>query len=609
MKTTANFFAAALLLASAGSVLAAVRYVDVNSASNAPPYTSWATAATNIQDAVDAAVAGDEIVVANGIYATGGLPGNRVTVDKPLSLRSINGPQFTSIDGGQSVRCVYLTNGASLSGFTLTNGFVLLIGARSYGGGVFCESTNAVVSNCVVSGNSAVGVCLCDSGIFGPAGGGVYGGTLNNCILGNNRAWGSYNSRFYGTGGGAKNATLNGCTLSENSAALFGGGASGCTVNNCALSGNGAPIGGGAAGCTLNNCTLGNNGAAETGGGADSCTLNKCTLSNNRAYGDYYGGRGGGAAHSTLNNCTLSGNSAEGSSVNAEPGYGGGAAYSTLNNCTLSANRATESFPGLGVVAPGNGGGAWSSTLNNCIVYFNTALQGANYDSCTLNYSCTTPQPTSGSGNITNVPLLVDQAFGNLRLHSNSPCINAGLNAFTPAGLDLDGNPRIKGDTLDIGAYEFQSPISIISYAWLQQYALPIASSTDTADPDGDGLNNWQEWHCATDPANALSALRLLVPVTGGTNLIVTWQSVTGVNYFLERSTAVSSAFTPLATSLPGQPGTTTYTDTNAIGAGPWFYRVGVIVGPQDQSCLGPSPGPEYRCVNGVWTEVGHGRL
>jgi len=32
---------------------------------------------------------------------------------------------------------------------------------------------------------------------------------------------------------------------------------------------------------------------------------------------------------------------------------------------------------------------------------------------------------------------------------------------------------------------------------------------------------------------------------------------------------------TPLATNLPGEPGTTTYTDTNAVGAGPLFYRVG----------------------------------
>jgi hypothetical protein len=129
-----------------------------------------------------------------------------------------------------------------------------------------------------------------------------------------------------------------------------------------------------------------------------------------------------------------------------------------------------------------------------------------------------------------------------------------------------------------IGAYEFQSPTSLISYAWLQQYNLPTDGSADTADPDGDGLNNWQEWRCGADPTNALSVLRLLPPVTAATNVTLSWQSVAGVNYFLERATSLvaSPGFTPLATNVSGQSGTTTYTDTNAIGAGPWFYRVGL---------------------------------
>ena len=132
--------------------------------------------------------------------------------------------------------------------------------------------------------------------------------------------------------------------------------------------------------------------------------------------------------------------------------------------------------------------------------------------------------------------------------------------------------------TADIGAYEHQGTGSPLSYAWLQQYGLPIAGSADLLDPDADGHNNWQEWRCQTDPTNLLSVLRLLSASRAGTNVTVAWQSVAGLNYFLERTTnlSVSPPFTLLAPNLPGQPGTTTFTDTNAAGLVPVFYRVGV---------------------------------
>ena len=106
-----------------------------------------------------------------------------------------------------------------------------------------------------------------------------------------------------------------------------------------------------------------------------------------------------------------------------------------------------------------------------------------------------------------------------------------------------------------------------------------IAFSADFTDPDGDHRNNWQEWRCGTDPTNALSVLRLLPPQRAGTNVTVSWQSVAGLTYTLERGTNVAGPvpiFAPLATGIPGQPGTTTYTDTTAPGPGPFFYRVGV---------------------------------
>jgi len=215
-------------------------------------------------------------------------------------------------------------------------------------------------------------------------------------------------------------------------------------------------------------------------------------------------------------------------------------------------------------------------------VYYNFADNlpgsfGDNASGGTLSYSCTTPLP-DGVGNFDNPPLFVDPASGNFRLQTNSPSINAGLNAYAPAGLDLDGNPRIVGGTVDVGAYEFQTPSSIISYVWLQHYGLPIDSRTDSADPDGDHFNNWQEWRAGTDPTNAQSVLRLLTPVPGPSGVAVSWQSVNNRMYFLERSTnlGLATVFLPLSSNIVGQAGATTVADTNAVGVGPWFYRVGV---------------------------------
>jgi hypothetical protein len=219
--------------------------------------------------------------------------------------------------------------------------------------------------------------------------------------------------------------------------------------------------------------------------------------------------------------------------------------------------------------------------LNNCILYFNTALSGANYYSngySTLNYCSTTPMPTNGVGNITNAPLFVDDASGNLHLQSNSPCINAGNNAYATTPTDLDGNLRIVSGTVDIGAYEYQGAGSVISYAWLQYYGLPTDGSADYADTDHDGLNNWQEWMCGTDPTDAASVLKMLAPSKNVSGITVNWESVNTRTYYLQRSTnlATQPAFLTIQSNIVGQADTTTCADTNATGAGPFFYRVGV---------------------------------
>ena len=159
----------------------------------------------------------------------------------------------------------------------------------------------------------------------------------------------------------------------------------------------------------------------------------------------------------------------------------------------------------------------------------------------------------------------------------NSPCINAGVN-FPVTAVDLDGNPRIVGGAEDMGAYEFQYPTSAISYAWLQYYGLPTDGSADYTDPDGDGMNNWKEWICGTDPTNALSVLKLLPPTPNGSGVTLKWLSVTNRTYTLERATNLvgSPLFSVIGRYLAGHAGTTSFPDTNAPPSGAALYRVGI---------------------------------
>src|SRR5713101_5698444 len=87
-----------------GGASAATLYVWQGSPCPTAPFSSWATAATSLQQALDAAQPGDTVLATNGVYAVGGRVAagtetNRVVVNKPVTLLSVNGPAATSIEG------------------------------------------------------------------------------------------------------------------------------------------------------------------------------------------------------------------------------------------------------------------------------------------------------------------------------------------------------------------------------------------------------------------------------------------------------------------------------------------------------------------------------
>ena len=157
-----------------------------------------------------------------------------------------------------------------------------------------------------------------------------------------------------------------------------------------------------------------------------------------------------------------------------------------------------------------------------------------------MNYCCTTPLP-AGPGNFTNSPLFVNQAADNFRQLTNSPCVDTGDNDYVTTDTDLDGNPRIVGGMVDIGAYECQAQQMGPFQLWLQSYGLPTDGSADYVDTDGDGMNNWQEWRAGTNPTNALAVLKVLTVTVDGSGVTVTWQSVDNRTYFLQRGSDLSA--------------------------------------------------------------------
>jgi len=328
---------------------------------------------------------------------------------------------------------------------------------------------------------------------------------------------------------------------------------SGFTLTNGATSGNGGGIFAKGFSATVSNCVIVGNAAGLSGGGGCYGSFVDCVIRNNVSFGN-----GGGLYSGAATNCLIVGNSAQ---------TGGGTYDLGPVNCTISENTASAA-----------GGGVYGgSVMKNSIVYYNSAPTGRNYYSTTMSYCCTVPIDAL-SHSLTNEPLLVNSSAGDYRLQSNSPCINAGTSFYATLATDLDGNPRIIGGTVDIGAFECQSPAQLACFTWLQGYGLPTTAAEVYTDSDGDGMNNWQEWQSGTNPTNALSLLKMMMALNMTSGTMVTWQSVSGKTYFLERSGDLKAqpVFSILSSNIVGQAGTTSYFDVTAVGPGPVLYRVGI---------------------------------
>ena len=351
-----------------------------------------------IQPALDAAAAGDTVLVAPGTYR-GAANRNLDFGGKDLILRSSAGAQATIIECDGAPHGIALSRGetraALIEGLTIS-------GADNYdiGGGVsFTFGASPTLRDCIISNNH--------SDVYG---GGIHisSGTplIENCVVRGNSARG-----HTGRGGGilcsSAEAEIRGCLIEENSAYQSGGGvfcwAASPSVSGCIIRNNSTGIRGGGVYCKVDSAP----------------TFSNCIISDNQS--SY-----GGAAY-----CY----------VNSTP---------TFSNCTLIGNRATDQADGIFIHVTS------TPTLINCIMYDNEPeefyVSGAQP---TLRYT-DIQGGWPGEGNIDADPRFIRYQGFDLLLGPDSPCIDTG--DPTTSDTIYDNHPHwpahhTDGPRADMGAY------------------------------------------------------------------------------------------------------------------------------------------------------------
>lgn len=198
-----------------------------------------------VQEAINAAACGDEIVVAPGIY-------NEIIdfLGKAITVRSSGGPDVTTLDGtgwnDRVVKCISGEGPSSvLRGFTITNA------SGAPGGGMLNQDSSPTVSDCIFSG------------IDGPDGAGMMNvnssARVENCTFtGNSVCCGTNRFGAAMANGslddGVYHVTIISCTFSDNTvsggtwnrgAAMQNGGVNTTvTIRGCSFNGNVASEGG-----------------------------------------------------------------------------------------------------------------------------------------------------------------------------------------------------------------------------------------------------------------------------------------------------------------------------------------------------------------------------
>jgi parallel beta-helix repeat protein len=227
-----------------------------------------------IQYAIDAALDGDEIIVAPGTYTS---TANEVVnmLGKEIWLHSSEGPEVTIIDGEGARRGIICHNAKTrqtrIEGFTITKGFDAWWGG---GSGLFMENSSPTITDCIITDNTASNG-MGAGGVLVRAGAPIF----VNCNISNNTGAGDGGGIFLDT---ETETTMTNCTISGN--VCLGGNSKGAGIYIGQVWVHTVNISG---------CTISDNTSGGQGGGfyifAGNCTVSDSVITNN-----YSGGLGGG---------------------------------------------------------------------------------------------------------------------------------------------------------------------------------------------------------------------------------------------------------------------------------------------------------------------------